>query len=58
MPTYQFYCDNCDAEKQATFLITEEIEPPYCNNCEQDMVRQYGIQTIRFIGGGWGKDAR
>jgi putative FmdB family regulatory protein len=57
MPNYVFYCDNCDAEKSITVQINDEIEPPYCNNCEQDMTRQFGIQTIRFIGGGWGKDA-
>jgi putative FmdB family regulatory protein len=57
MPNYVFYCNNCDAEKSITVQITEQIETPYCHDCEQDMIRQFGIQTIRFIGGGWGKDA-
>jgi putative FmdB family regulatory protein len=56
MPNYVFYCDNCDAEKSITVQISEEIEAPYCNNCEQDMTRQFGIQTIRFIGSGWAKN--
>jgi len=53
MPTHLFYCDNCETEKQITIQITEELEPPYCHNCEQDMTRQFGVGAIRFIGSGW-----
>lgn len=57
MPTYMFYCEHCESEKQVTAMLSEELEPPYCNNCEQDMVRQFGVGAVKFNGGGWGKDA-
>jgi len=38
--------------------ITDEVKAPYCDLCELDMVRLFGVGAIRFNGGGWGKDAR
>jgi predicted nucleic acid-binding Zn ribbon protein len=58
MPTYLYICSNCGVTKQIVAELNEEIKVPYCGLCELDMVRRFGIQTIRFNGGGWGKDAR
>lgn len=58
MPTYLYVCSNCGATENVVAEITEEVKAPYCGVCELDLVRQFGVQTIRFIGGGWGKDAR
>ena len=58
MPTYLFMCSNCGTTKQIVAEITEEVPTQYCGLCELDMERKFGLQTIRFIGGGWGKDAR
>lgn len=57
MPTYLYICSNCGVTEQIVAEITEEVQTPYCGLCELDMERKFGIQTIRFVGGGWGKDA-
>ena len=56
MPNYVFYCNNCNKEKSVVIQISQELETPYCHDCEQDMIRKFGIQNIRFNGSGWGKD--
>jgi putative FmdB family regulatory protein len=58
MPTYTYICENCGGRKQIIADINEEVPMPYCELCELDMVRFFGIQAIKFNGGGWGKDAR
>jgi putative FmdB family regulatory protein len=58
MPTYNFICSNCGRTEQVFAEMTEEVPKPYCELCELDMERKFGLQTIRFVGGGWGKDAR
>lgn len=58
MATYLFICSNCGVTKQVVADITDEVKAPYCGLCELDMERKFGIQTIRFIGGGWGKDSQ
>jgi predicted nucleic acid-binding Zn ribbon protein len=58
MPTYLYICSNCEVTKQIFADLNEEVKVPYCEICELNMVRRFGIQTIRFNGGGWGKDAR
>jgi putative FmdB family regulatory protein len=57
MATYQFICSNCGVTKEVVADINEQVPTPYCGVCELDMERKFGLQTIRFIGGGWGKDA-
>ena len=58
MPTYVYICENCGGRKQVVAEIKEQVEAPYCDLCELDMVRLFGIGSVRFNGGGWGKDAR
>lgn len=58
MPTYNFECLDCKETETIVLSITEEIKSPNCPKCEKEMVRKFGLGTIRFIGGGWGKDAR
>lgn len=58
MPTYLFMCSNCGTTKQIVADITEEVPTAYCGICELDMERKFGVGSIRFNGGGWGKDAR
>jgi predicted nucleic acid-binding Zn ribbon protein len=58
MPSYLFMCSNCRVTQQVVAELDKEPEPPYCGLCELIMVRKFGIQNIRFNGGGWGKDAR
>jgi putative FmdB family regulatory protein len=58
MPTYYFECLDCKTTETLVLSITEEIKPTSCPECKTEMVRKFGIQTIRFNGGGWGKDAR
>ena len=58
MATYQFICSNCEITKEVTAEINEQLEAPACSECKETMVRRFGLQTIRFIGNGWGKDAR
>jgi putative FmdB family regulatory protein len=58
MPTYVYICENCGGRKEVVAEITEEVEKPFCDLCELDMVRLFGVGAIRFNGGGWGKDAR
>jgi putative FmdB family regulatory protein len=58
MPTYIYICENCGGRKNITADINEEVKAPYCDLCELDMVRLFGVGAIRFNGGGWGKDAR
>ena len=57
MPVYLFVCSNCGVTQQVVADIKTEPEAPYCGICELVMVRKFGIQHIRFNGGGWGKDA-
>jgi len=56
MPNYLFYCDYCNREKQVAAEISEEIEAPYCHDCEQDMTRQFGVGAVKFVGVGWAKN--
>jgi putative FmdB family regulatory protein len=58
MPTYIYICTKCEATKEIVADITEDVPKPHCALCELEMERKFGLQTIRFIGGGWGKDAR
>ena len=58
MATYQFICSNCEVTKDVVADITEKPVSPKCEKCDVEMQRKYGLQTIRFIGNGWGKDAR
>jgi predicted nucleic acid-binding Zn ribbon protein len=58
MATYLFICSNCGVTKQVVAEITETVPTPFCGLCELDMERKFGIQTIRFVGDGWGKDSR
>jgi len=58
MPTYLYICSNCGVTQQIIAEITEEVQTPFCGICAVDMESKNGIQTIRFVGGGWGKDAR
>jgi len=57
MPVYLFMCSNCGITQQVVTDIKTEPEAPTCGVCEMVMVRKFGIQHIRFNGGGWGKDA-
>ncbi len=58
MATYLFICSNCEVTKQVVAEITDEVKAPHCGLCELEMERKFGIQTIRFIGSGWGKDPK
>jgi len=58
MPTYFYVCSNCEETKEVKAEIKNQPEAPNCNKCKELMVRRYGLQTVRFVGGGWGKDAR
>jgi len=58
MATYQFICSNCEVTKDVVADITEQPVTPECEQCKVEMQRKFGLQTIRFIGNGWGKDAR
>lgn len=57
MPTYKYQCPKCSQIEVAVRQINDKDVAPQCPICDIQMIRQYGIQTIRFIGGGWGKDA-
>lgn len=58
MPTYVYSCPRCNAKADVVADITVEPEAPKCLKCDELMMRKYDWQTTRFIGGGWGKDAR
>jgi putative FmdB family regulatory protein len=58
MPTYVYACPRCAAKTDVVADITTEPETPKCLKCDELMMRKYDWQTTRFIGGGWGKDAR
>ena len=57
MPAYKYQCVDCNEIEVMVFEINETHTPPLCLKCNKEMVRLFGLQTIRFIGGGWGKDA-
>jgi putative FmdB family regulatory protein len=58
MPTYKYHCVDCSESKIMIFEINAEHTIPLCPKCEKPMVRLFGLQTIRFIGSGWGKDPK
>ena len=58
MPAYKYQCTDCNEIEVITFQLNEVHKIPLCPKCHKEMVRLFGLQTIRFIGGGWGKDAR
>ena len=58
MPTYVYICENCGGRKQVVAEIQEQVQAPYCELCELNMVRLFGVGAVRFKGGGWGKDSR
>jgi putative FmdB family regulatory protein len=58
MPTYVYACPRCAAKAEIIATLSQEIEAPKCSKCDELMMRKYDWQTTRFIGGGWGKDAR
>jgi putative FmdB family regulatory protein len=57
MPAYKYQCVDCNEIEVMVFEINETHTPPLCLKCNKEMVRLFGLQTIRFVGGGWGKDA-
>jgi putative FmdB family regulatory protein len=57
MPSYNFECLDCKTTETLVATLNEELNIPKCPECNEDMVRKFGIQTIRFMGNGWGKDA-
>jgi putative FmdB family regulatory protein len=57
MPAYKYQCVDCNQIEVMVFEINEKHTIPLCPKCDKPMVRLFGLQTIRFVGGGWGKDA-
>jgi putative FmdB family regulatory protein len=58
MPAYKYQCTDCNEIEVMVYELHEVHTAPLCPKCDKEMVRLFGLQTIRFIGGGWGKDAR
>ena len=58
MPAYKYQCTDYNEIEVMIFELHEKHKIPLCPKCDKEMVRLFGLQTIRFIGGGWGKDAR
>jgi putative FmdB family regulatory protein len=56
MPVYLFMCSNCEIETVVTADINDATPKPECKSCQIPLDRKFGLQTIRFMGSGWGKD--
>ena len=58
MPTYDFKCRTC--EQSATLItgIDRELMIPRCVKCKTDMVRDYGLLSVRFKGKGFYSNER
>jgi len=56
MAQYVFICPKCETETVIVSGINDATPEPACETCEVKLERKFGIQTIRFMGSGWGKD--
>lgn len=57
MPTYEYQCSTCDTTITQVKDLSQANTNPVCVNCQKEMERVFGLQTIIFKGTGWGKDA-
>jgi len=57
MPSYNFVCPECGATFIVVQALSADIPKPKCKVCKIELIRVFGIQTIKFNGTGWGKDA-
>lgn len=53
MPTYDYKCKDCLYTASITTGIDKEIQIPICAKCKIELVRNYGIQSVRFKGSGF-----
>jgi putative FmdB family regulatory protein len=46
MPTYSYYCDNCNQEFELFFYIKDYIEEPPCSLCNHNKTHRYYIKDV------------
>ena len=56
MPAYKYQCVTCNEIEVITFQLNEIHKAPLCPKCDKEMVRQFGVGAVKFIGGGWAKN--
>ena len=56
MPAYKYQCVTCNEIEVITFQLNEIHKAPLCPKCDKEMVRQFGVGAIRFVGTGWAKN--
>lgn len=56
MPTYEYYCDECDTEIQIAKSFDDAERAEQCAVCRVVLRRVYTAPPAIFRGTGWGKD--
>ena len=53
MPSYDFKCEQCNNKFELSLPIDSK-DLPYCEDCENPLVRIYSPVAAIFKGTGWG----
>lgn len=54
MPTYTYVCKECEMQSVSiTRGINEQEQVPVCISCGHRMIREYGLNAIKFSGNGF-----
>jgi len=46
MPTYSYFCDECDSEFELFFYIKDYIEQPQCSRCKSKSTHRAYIKDV------------
>lgn len=53
MPAYDYQCPDCEDGITIIRSLTDEEKVPVCIACNTEMLRNYNIAAIKFVGQGW-----
>ena len=56
MPTYDYYCRDCDDIQELALSYEESLNPQKCRKCHKPMRKEYQLSGISFKGPGFYKN--
>lgn len=56
MPIYEYECSNGHSLVVSQPIGEDLVVPEKCVECGENLVRLFGVPSVRFKGSGWGKD--
>lgn len=56
LPIYEYECSNGHNLVVSQPIGEDLVVPEKCGECGENLVRLFGVPSVRFKGSGWGKD--